>query len=502
MTKLAGTKFTLGQDFRITDRLTIELSQSATGSVSVLDYGAKGDGVTDDTAAIQQAIDAVGAAGGGLVHLPAGTYLLNSGLSWTANNIWLQGAGMGATRINVGFASGNVILIGNGTANPNNNTISDLSINAPSARSGGGTIVVRNAYNTALRNLRFEANLYDGIVIDGGPGQYITHIDSCLIASGRYGVTLSQDGTLVQETFISNCNIANSSVAGLFLRNCSGVYCNYVSILTCAVGVSAFPAAGQTVVWVFMQGVAADSCTGNGWQLYTDGGVLAGWQLVNCWGASNGQASNGIGLEINEDSGTCGDITIANGRFIANGGSGILIGKSSDVQIVNVSANDNSRTTNDAKHGVEVAADVSQWAIIGGFFGLGGRFTTTQQAYGIFINTGASDDYQIIGANTAGNVSGGILDAGSGTKKFIYGNIGYRTNSTGAVTISAGNTSITFDHGLAVTPLKEDFSITPVSDPGARYWVSAVSATQATITISGSLGSDIYFGWSARVKGA
>lgn len=37
---------------------------------NVLDYGAVGDGVTDDTAAIQAAIDAVFAAGGGTVYLP------------------------------------------------------------------------------------------------------------------------------------------------------------------------------------------------------------------------------------------------------------------------------------------------------------------------------------------------------------------------------------------------------------------------------------------------
>lgn len=41
---------------------------------NVRDHGAKGDGTTLDTAAIQRAIDAVAAAGGGTVPLPAGTY--------------------------------------------------------------------------------------------------------------------------------------------------------------------------------------------------------------------------------------------------------------------------------------------------------------------------------------------------------------------------------------------------------------------------------------------
>lgn len=43
--------------------------------VSVRDHGALGDAATDDTAAIQKAIDAAAAAGGGRVVLPAGRYL-------------------------------------------------------------------------------------------------------------------------------------------------------------------------------------------------------------------------------------------------------------------------------------------------------------------------------------------------------------------------------------------------------------------------------------------
>ena len=59
-------------------------------------YNAVGNGVTDDTAAIQAAITACQNAGGGTVYFPLGTYLVtpaaNPALSITSDNVYLLGA--------------------------------------------------------------------------------------------------------------------------------------------------------------------------------------------------------------------------------------------------------------------------------------------------------------------------------------------------------------------------------------------------------------------------
>jgi len=63
-------------------------------NVSVKDFGAVGDGVTDDTAAIQAAINAVEATGkAGVVVVPPGTYKMLSGVVIDASVITLDGKG-------------------------------------------------------------------------------------------------------------------------------------------------------------------------------------------------------------------------------------------------------------------------------------------------------------------------------------------------------------------------------------------------------------------------
>jgi polygalacturonase len=49
-------------------------SASAAGTFNIRDYGATGNGSSNDSAAIQKAVDAAAAAGGGTVRVPSGTY--------------------------------------------------------------------------------------------------------------------------------------------------------------------------------------------------------------------------------------------------------------------------------------------------------------------------------------------------------------------------------------------------------------------------------------------
>ena len=57
-------------------------------TVSVKDFGALGDGVTDDTAAIQAAVTAIGTTGRTLI-FPIGDYLCTTALTPLDNQTWV-----------------------------------------------------------------------------------------------------------------------------------------------------------------------------------------------------------------------------------------------------------------------------------------------------------------------------------------------------------------------------------------------------------------------------
>lgn len=57
--------------------IVVSLPTAELRNVSVKDFGAVGDGMTNDTYAIQSAIDSVATHGGGVVSIPVGVYLVD-----------------------------------------------------------------------------------------------------------------------------------------------------------------------------------------------------------------------------------------------------------------------------------------------------------------------------------------------------------------------------------------------------------------------------------------
>lgn len=106
--------------------------------LSVLDFGAKGDGITDDTSAIQAAIDA-----GTLVRIPAGTYRVTAPLHILTNYALIEGAGMPTIRAD----SGEVLHIGNGSTILLNPTLRNLCVKSGEV---GATAIVADACSGLL----------------------------------------------------------------------------------------------------------------------------------------------------------------------------------------------------------------------------------------------------------------------------------------------------------------------------------------------------------------
>lgn len=116
------------------------------GIFNVKNYGAKGDGTHDDKTAIQAAVDAANAAGGGTVYLPTGTYAVSGnsnpahGSVRLRDNVTMQGDGMGSTTVKLidGWSSKvtGIIRTFSGVVN-HDITLRDLTIDGNKAKTPG-----------------------------------------------------------------------------------------------------------------------------------------------------------------------------------------------------------------------------------------------------------------------------------------------------------------------------------------------------------------------------
>ncbi len=98
-----------------------------------------------------------------------------------------------------------------------------------------------------------------------------------------------------------------------------------------------------------------------------------------------------------------------------------------------------------------------------------------------------------------GATSKGVLDEGAGNK--VSQNEGFKTENSGTASITTGTTFVDVTHGLDYTPAVQDITITLSSSLGsATYWLisGAPTATTFRIALNANPGATVNLAWSVR----
>lgn len=196
------------------------------GAFNVQDFGAIGDGVRDDTAAIQAAVTAVPATGGA-VYLPQGTYRITSAITLAAPMVF-SGAGRGATTINVDSVAAHGILVTTGYV-----TLIDFYIvSTKGGRTGAGLKLANPSSSALVRVQRVDVHgHYDGVWNIGFGNEFVQMVVDSNLRHGFFndGSTVGGLNGVIFSLCQANGNGGNgfdhepSGGVGIQLLECAAV---------------------------------------------------------------------------------------------------------------------------------------------------------------------------------------------------------------------------------------------------------------------------------------
>ena len=273
-------------------------------TVSVKDFGAVGDGVADDTAAIQAAINAMVGIGRGVVYVPPGTYRTTSTITLFGLSVSLEGSGSElCTILKADFIGGAVLKVQN-----RRNSVKNLQIDSFASRiSGGGTSDIGVFVDPGdVGTNRVTHAVFENLFISNQPSHGFVHIGAtwdCLYSRiickdcGGHGFVFDNGSSFGYSTNLQLpgicrmefCEGADNDGHGLLIGNDNSsanrglrfviVSCDFYR---CAESTGIRKAA--TNVWVFGELCEINSCGING---LNKAGTTAVNALIYVFGRSN-----------------------------------------------------------------------------------------------------------------------------------------------------------------------------------------------------------------------
>lgn len=474
---------------RLNNQSLVDLSalpQPLSGYVSVKYYGAVGDGVTDDTAAIVAAI--AGISAGQVLHFPVGTYKISSQITIN-KSCTLQGD-----------YNGSIIASSSGTAGDFLITSSFVQIRGleftPSVAQTAGWVIDIPA---ALRNIVVRDCIMNNFL--GGIRNSSTTIDIGWVffwngVAGQAIVIQIDSGA---DVAIQHCvaDAAAQMLRGVYITGCYDVTLLDLNFIHCGQAIQLNPITGVGLGVV--ASVIATNCSFD----TSNNGLLIGasatgstvrCRFTSCWFSS--MLSRGVLLS---PTGTLAGMVFDGCEMYGNALDGVLVNSNTvrDLTLVgNASAGNGGAA-------FSTATGASYFVLSGNRFGPAGGFGAN--AMGIFLGGGAGDHFNINNNYVTGNTTNyGGVSLITGTNVVVAGNDGIPTATSGTATVLSGTTSIVVTHGLAATPTLPQISITPQGTLGAaaRFWISGPTATQFTINVDVNPATNVAFSWQARVLGA
>lgn len=337
-------------------------SARITTPVNVTWFGAVGNGIANDYAPLQAAIDSLGSAGG-VVYLPGGNnYKFGTGLT-IGENVSLIGDGVGVSILT--YSGSGVAITVNCAGNNYYGRLAHFSLTTTaSPLLGPGThgIRLKNVGRVTLNKVRIRGFSVAGLHFNAEVGEVCLNItvDDCIIEENQDGIIATGGNALINHVTILNSNVrANvgyNVYGNLDMRDWTLIGTNFEAGNTTAVFLNAV--LGLSIVGCYFEQIVATPAI----------------HLSNNFGASG-----------------CSGVILSGNHFSGVGGTAVQLGTTSYVSGVNAGGNWFGGTWTTAINGVVRGGMIGPNRVEAGITELGANIIANST--GLVVPGGAAWDF-------------------------------------------------------------------------------------------------------------